>query len=203
MYGKMRKYPEFIGPRQVADWVFFWIKDDEDSAEDTIKDRFADWLYGEKDNETWFYKLCQWVHNKREARRETIRIDDFDSWAMYANLAPIILPMLKQLHSKKYGSPFVDDEDVPEHLRAGPPPAENQFHDLDDRFHDRWDHVVEEMIWAFEEIVKEDEYDYEPHYHILPDGSLGDYMLDEAKAHNERIRNGTTLFGKYFQNLWW
>ena len=62
MYVKMRNYPEFIGPRYLADLVFFWIKDDPNSEEDTIKDKFGDWLYGSHDSPSWLQKFCEWVH---------------------------------------------------------------------------------------------------------------------------------------------
>jgi len=59
------------------------------------------------------------------------------------------------------------------------------------------------MIWAFEQIVADDDFEYEPCYHILPDGSLGEWQEDEAAEYNARMQNGTILFGKYFRNLWW
>ena len=65
MYVKMKPYPEFIGHRQLADLVFFWIKDDDDREEDTIKDKFANWLYGKHEKQTWFYKVCNWIYLKR------------------------------------------------------------------------------------------------------------------------------------------
>ena len=203
MYVKMRNYPEFYGSRWVADTVFFWIKDDPNSEEDTIKDKFADWLYGNHENPSRFQKLCEWIHKKRCDRRVTVRIDKHDTWSMYSDLAVIILPMLKDLQDIKHGAPHVEDEDVPEYLRSTTaPPKENEW-DLDDRWFDRWEYVIEEMVWAFEQIVYDDDFEYEPCYHILPDGSKGEWMKDEAEEYNARIQNGTILFGKYFRNLWW
>lgn len=203
MYVKMKPYPEFIGHRQLADLVFFWIKDDPDSDEDTIKDKFSDWLYGSNEKQTWFYNICNWIYTKRSERRVTVRIDKHDTWSMYSDLAVIILPLLKDLQSVKNGAPHVDDVDVPEYLRSTTaPPKENEW-DLDDRWFDRWEYVLEEMIWAFQEIIYDNDYDYEPNYHILPDGSYGEYQYDEAEEYNARLQNGTILFGKYFRNLWW
>ena len=203
MYVKMKPYPEFIGHRQLADLVFFWIKDDDDREEDTIKDKFASWLYGTHESPTWFHKFCEWVHKKRSDRRVTVRIDKHDTWSMYSDLALIILPMLKDLQGIKHGAPHVEDVDVPEYLRSTTaPPKENEW-DLDDRWFERWDYVIEEMVWAFEQIVYDDDFEYEPCYHILPDGSRGEWQEDEAKEYNARIQNGTILFGKYFRNLWW
>ena len=203
MYVKMRNYPEFIGPRYLADLVFFWIKDDPNSEEDTIKDKFGDWLYGSHDSPSWLQKFCEWVHKKQCERRVTVRIDKFDTWGMYSDLAVIILPMLKDLQNIKQGAPYIDDEDVPEHLRStSAPPKVNEW-DIDDNFFYRWDYVLEEMIWAFEQIIDDDDAEFEAHYHILPDGSKGEWMRDEFEEHNDRMQNGTILFGKYFRNLWW
>ena len=203
MYVKMKPYPEFIGHRQLADLVFFWIKDDDDREEDTIKDKFANWLYGKHEKQTWFYKVCNWIYTKRSERRITIRIDKHDTWSMYSDLALIILPLLKDLQNDKNGAPHVDDADVPEYLRSTTaPPKENEW-DLDDRWFDRWEYVLEEMIWAFQEIVYDSDWEYEPCYHILPDGSYGEYQYDEAEEYNARVQNGPILFGKYFRNLWW
>jgi hypothetical protein len=203
MYVRMRKYPEFIGHRQLADLVFFWIKDDDDREKDTIKDKFANWLYGSGERNTWFYKTCNWIYEKRSKRRVTVRIDRHDTWSMYSDLTLIILPMLKDLQKIKHGAPHVEDEDVPECLRSTTaPPKENDW-DLDERWFERWDYILEEMIWAFEETMYDDDFEYEPNHHILPDGSLGEWMEDEAKEYNARVQNGHILFGKYFRNLWW
>jgi hypothetical protein len=48
-------------------------------------------------------------------------IDYFFFWTKWSkchrdqSLAQIILPLLRQLHDKNHGAPFVDDEDVPNH----------------------------------------------------------------------------------------
>ena len=115
-------------------------------------------------------------------RKINIRIDNYDTWSMDHTLAYIIHPMLIQLKETKHGSPWVDDEDVPEELQStSAPPKENDW-DIDDNHHTRWDWVLNEMIWAFEQ-------------HIEDDCSF------EEKI-NERKKNGFRLFGKYYQGLW-
>jgi hypothetical protein len=85
-----------------------------------------------------------------------IKIDNHDTWSMDSTLAPIILPMLKQLKESKHGSPFTEDADVPEHFRSTKAsPKENEY-DTDDFHHVRWDWIMGEMIWAFEQLVDED-----------------------------------------------
>jgi hypothetical protein len=116
------------------------------------------------------------------ARKINIRIDKYDTWSMDSTLALIIHPMLVQLKQTKHGSPWIDDEDVPEELRStSAPPKENEW-DTDDNHHARWDWVLDEMIWAFET-----------------------HLDDESQFKSElfgRKRNGFRLFGKYYQALW-
>jgi hypothetical protein len=84
-----------------------------------------------------------------EERVVEVHIDDFDVWSFDHTLALIILPALKMLKVVKNGAPFVDNEDVPEHLRS-------EVKDDDGtevNFFNRWDYVLDEMIWAFQEIV--------------------------------------------------
>ena len=71
---------------------------------------------------------------------------------MYETLARIILPMLQQLNASKHGSPFVDDVDVPEHIRSTQAPPKADEYDVDGFHFDRWDWVMREMIWAFEQL---------------------------------------------------
>jgi hypothetical protein len=132
--------------------------------------------------------------NKSRVRKIKVRIDPDDTWGMDHTLALIILPMLKQIKETKHGSPLVDSEDVPIHIRpteeAGP---KNGY--TDDTVHQRWEWVLDEMIWAFEQ---------------LADENSEDQFYDEANkfdrenfdAWNKRIQNGLVIFGKYFRSLW-
>ena len=148
----------------------------------------------------------------RRKRKVKVRIDYYDVWGADHTLALIILPTLKLLKEKKHGSPFVDPADVPEHLRpteeAGP---SNGY--TDDTIHQRWDWVMNEMIWAFEQIVEEDN-DRKFYDHSESDAAeaAGEDFTEAWKkikidregldAHYKRIERGTTLFGKYFRGLW-
>ena len=114
---------------------------------------------------------------------------------MDCTLAPIILPMLVQLKDTKHGAPAVEWDDVPEELR----PPKDQISKLythgetDDNFFKRWNWILDEMIWAFEQKCRDDwmeDYDYNK------------WDSEGAKAHQERMSNGFRLFGKYYENLW-
>ena len=127
-----------------------------------------------------------------------VHIDSWDTWSMDYTLAPIILPMLKQLKETKHGAPNVDMTDVPEELRCN---------DIDEKFFERWDWIMDEMIWAFEQKCKDDWEDtfYGP-YTENPDGGIfGRFQWidrDGLIKHQERMSNGFRLFGKYYENLW-
>jgi hypothetical protein len=138
-----------------------------------------------------------------------IAIDPYDTWSMDHTLALIIAPMLKQLKATKHGAPFVDDEYVPEHLRStAAPPTENEW-DVDDNHFKRWDYVLDEMIWAMEQIVDHDnEGLFFDHSEVDEEADLMEQIaqikcdLPALDAHRKRITNGTKLFGIFFQNLW-
>jgi hypothetical protein len=142
-------------------------------------------------------------------RQVEITIDPYDTWGMDHTLALLIVPMLKQLKATKHGAPLVDDEYVPEHLRStAAAPKENDW-DVDDNHFKRWDYVLDEMIWAMEQIVEFDS-DAKFYDHSEVDEEA-DIMEQVAKvkcdyaaldAHHKRIANGTKLFGIFFQSLW-
>ena len=131
----------------------------------------------------------------KDEQKVEVQIDPWDTWSMDHTLAPIILPMLVQLKNTKHGAPAVEWEDVPEELR----PPKDQISKLythgetDDNFFKRWDWVLDEMIWAFEQKCRDDwmtDYDYNK------------WDSEGANAHQERMSNGFRLFGKYYESLW-
>jgi hypothetical protein len=129
-----------------------------------------DWEIPEKEWDRWdrafektmeFSRLlvCRpvnWIKNKIP-RIHYIKIHSYDTWSADSTLAPIILPMLVMLKEKKHGAPFTEDADVPEHLRSTAAPAKENEYDVDAFHFERWDWIMSEMIWAFEQIVKDDE----------------------------------------------
>lgn len=136
-----------------------------------------------------------WVDN-RVARKISVKIHNYDIWSMDDTLSHIILPMLKLLREKKQGYPHVDDEDVPEHLRSTSAPAltEEQINTgwPDDNGAPRWEWVLGEMVWAFEQQDPD-----------ADDGFFeGGYDKVGHTTWQERKTRGFTLFGKYFQALW-
>jgi hypothetical protein len=128
-------------------------------------------------------------------QKTSIRIDKYDTWSMDHTLAPIILPMLVQLKETKHGAPWVAVADVPKELRPTKKDinAYNKDGSTDDKFFKRWDWVLDEMIWAFEQKCRDD---------WMSDYNYNKWDSEGAKAHQERMSNGFRLFGIYFENLW-
>jgi len=139
----------------------------------------------------WLYN---WVGYSPK-QRKSVKIHNYDTWSMDHTLAPIILPMLVQLRATKHGAPWVDMKDVPKELRATKKQldAYNKNGETDTKFFDRWDWILDEMIWAFEQKCRDDwmeDYDYNK------------WDSEGAITHQERMSNGFKLFGKYYENLW-
>ncbi len=130
-------------------------------------------------------------------QKTSIRIDKYDTWSMDDTLAPIILPMLVQLKATKHGAPNVDMEDVPKELRPTNTEEWQKLYkeggETDDNFFKRWDWVLDEMIWAFEQKCRDD---------WMSDYGYNKWDSEGANAHQERMTNGFKLFGKYYESLW-
>ena len=78
--------------------------------------------------------------------------------------------------------------------------------ETDENFFKRWEWVLDEMIWAFEQKT----IDWEEQYYgewvedksNLLGGRHASTDYDGLKAHQARMSNGFRLFGKYYENLW-
>jgi hypothetical protein len=208
-------YKSWIGPYQIANALCFWVKPIKDKygmsdKPDWVHD-FGTWLSGGENGESWLLKVCQWIESKRK-RRVYVRIDKYDTWSMDHTLAYMIVPMLKQLKATKHGAPSVDNEDVPDPLRSTAPGArdlcENDW-DIDNNHFHRWEYVLDEMIWAFEQQLDDTaENQFYDHGEKIAGESIMDSVerlkVDDAglKAWADRKQNGYRLFGKYYEALW-
>jgi len=144
-------------------------------------------------------------------RDQDIVIHPYDTWSMDHTLALLIVPMLKQLKATKHGAPNVDCIDVP--MKLQPTQLEvvryREEGVTDKNFFKRWDYVIDEMIWAFEQIVADDdEKPFYDHSEISPEDSMEESVKklkvdrEGLDNHNKRIENGLKIFGKYYRNLW-
>lgn len=230
----------WISPYTMLDYVFFWTDWSKCSRSWTLTDSLNEDLNSESKYierpdwvEPWAKRLApisraiQWVWDRVDRKIDYVKIDRWDTWSMDHTLGQIALPMLKQLKATKHGSPFVDDEDVPEELKStSAPPKENEW-DTDDNHHKRWDWVMDEMIFAFEHKLDDSWQDaYRSGTHDIkwipvdkdgnevPKGEHKHYEMGKGpndtykcdyegmKVVETRIQNGFRLFGKYYQGLW-
>jgi len=160
------------------------------------------------------YNVLNWLWLDRRTQKIKVRIDKWDTWSMDSTLAPIILPMLVQLQETKHGAPIVEMLDVPKELRATKKDMKQCAKDgsTDDKFFERWDWIMGEMIWAFEQKCRDDwQGDYYEYRELGPEEDKGDNLFglklvwedrEGAETHQERMTNGFKLFGKYYENLW-
>jgi len=193
----------WLSPYTILEKIYFWREIDYD--EPIIK-KMSDVL-------SPFCELSQKILDFVHPRINYVKVDRWDTWSMDYTLAKIILPMLKQLNENKHGAPFVDDDDVPDELKSTSAPPKKDQWDTDDNHFKRWNYVLEEMIWAFEQKVKDDDesqfFDHsENEPGAVPWDEKGQFVSktkvdwDKLRAHQEKKANGFRLFGKYYQNLW-
>lgn len=207
-------YTSWIGPYQIADKIFFWIDKDNEELENRwdyrLHNRFGGWLAKDSNGkDSRLLKFCQWVETKRK-RTVKVRIDPYDVWNAEHTLALIILPVLKELKKNKHGSPNVDYSDVPDELWPTELANGSNFY-TDNTIHERWTWVLDEIIWAFEQIADTDDDEGQFYDHTNADDPNDDLMTQVGKikvdreglaAHQERKARGLYLFGKYYQGLW-
>ena len=197
-------YKYWFGPYQLCD-VLKYVGVSESSC-DNIAEKIS-------------ARPFEWFDKKFKKRKISIQIDDYDTWSADHTLSLIIHPLLVKLKNKKDGAPYVDNEDVPENLRStNAKPKENEW-DTDEFHFDRWDYVLDEMIFAFEKsidnsweeefysgksdpewkCINEDETD--PEKRLYEDDTFK-IDHDGMKRIQNQIQNGHRLFGKYYSHLW-
>jgi hypothetical protein len=176
-------------------------------------------VFGFLDKLEWVLKpINLWWHAR--PRKIKVRVDNYDVWNADATLALVIYPVLVKLKERKQGSPIVDDIDVPANMWD----SETE----DTQIEERWNWVLNEMIWAFEQYTKddrgEDMFDHNVSQLDMAfvdtevegkvrkmvemtyqkDPNLPAYWVDEIgkQAHRDKVANGFRLFAKYYFALW-
>jgi len=199
----------WISPYEIVDKLIFWreVGYDEPLVENIVKYTKLGWFCG----------VLYDIRSFFERDINYVKIDPWDAWSVDSTLSPIIAPLLKELKRVKHGSPFVEDEDVPLKLRRnqkGKTSARYQDthstdEDNDPIFHKRWDYILDEMIWTFEQLSDWD-HDGKFYDHTKSrkekdlNKSVRKIKVDKVglKKHWARIDNGLRLFGKYYRALW-
>ena len=234
---KIGNYTSWFGPYQLAEKLMFWVPDEKDEhgfphTADRVH-KFGEWLahgsiepdpevgeirkWGDDRPTTWLYKFLRWIDSKKK-RTIKVHIDRWVTWSMEHTLAYIVLPMLKQLKATKHGAPYVDPKECPPELKPKKQTKKQKDNSETDSTHfERWDWVLDEMIFAFESKLDdswEDQFEsgeWDTQWKKLEDGNYQmvngpnhtrEYDWEGRKKYQERISNGFRLFGKYYENLW-
>lgn len=135
-----------------------------------------------------------------------VKLSKSDIWSVDAVAAGMLLPLMKKLKAEKQSAGFVDNEDVPEELRG----------EDEDNIFEKYNWVLDEIIWALEQsnIDWEDQYVSGTHdMHTVEvenglfewvKGPNDTFKIDSEgiNAHYERMKRGMILFGKYFWSFW-
>lgn len=232
---KIGNYTTWYGPYQLAKTLMFWVPDENDS---TTVHKFGEYLaYGSVRPEpevgevydifsdgrkpTLLHRFLSWIDSKKK-RTISIRIDPWDTWDMNTTLGYIVRPMLKQLKEKKKGAPKVDYEDVPKDLRPTKKEiaAYNKDGTTDDKFFERWNWIIDEMIFAFESLDGGANENWEEKFRtgnynlrwkklekgcsemVFDENHTAEIDWEGRNQYQERISNGFKLFGKYYESLW-
>lgn len=107
---------------------------------------------------------------------------DSELWNFDYTMAKWILPRLKRF--KKDSISFPAELETP----------------------DKWDEILDKMIWSFDYIVNQDKYEDEimEKYKDNEIDEDGHYRwIKDTKELSAKCQEGLDLFGTYFRSLWW
>jgi hypothetical protein len=163
-------------------------------------------------------------------RRISVEIERHDSFSMDHTLSYVILPMLIQLKECKHGIPheFAEVGGADYEAQESFDFYKETHNECFDKGVERWNEVLDKMIWSFEQILLDEyeekyrhgrsEFDWVRTDKEFPNPVTGKIektfqMVDKnpkehwtdyegMRKHEERIQEGLDLFGKYYRNLW-
>lgn len=175
------KYINWYGPYQILGWL-----------EPLINEKVFNILI---DKTT---PLLEWIHDHRH-RKVQIKLDPWDTWSTDSTLAIITLPLLIQLKETKQGASYVSNKDVPKNLRSD----KDDIWGDDSYWFERWDYILDEMIWTFQQLQDDVDWEGQYYYESLTYDRY-DFHINKKglEIHSNKIDNGLRLFGKYYRNLW-
>ncbi len=176
MIFKFGKYKNWFGVYQLAAMLRY-IGFSESTCENVA----------EKLVDTWVDKFLTWLHSKKK-QKVVVKLDKYDVWNADYTMAHMIYPMMVELKQQKHGVPLVANEYVPEHLWTDESDWEASY------CPEKWNYVMDEIIWAFERIVKDDVDEL-----ATVDGT---YNVEKCYELEKRVSNGTILFGTFYRCLW-
>lgn len=167
-------YPNWVGPCQFADKLFFFLSEEK-------RDKIADWIPAAP---------FEWYHKTFKRQYIKVEIDEWDTWSADYTLAHIIHPLLVKFREQMQGWPTcLDAADVPDSVWA-------ELTDSDDIKKKQWEWIVDEMIWGFSQIIAEES---DSQFYSEKEDF---FDIEGMKKWSERVDRSTKLFGKYYRNLW-
>lgn len=165
--------------------------------------KFIDWL------SVVVTPINRWIYERRDRKIE-VNVDRYDIWSADVTLAHVIYPVLVELRKNQQGYPLSSESDLPEEVLSLSP-------------EEQWNWILDEMIWAFDQI-RSDDADAEFYHNedqldmkFVDDNGTSSLQIEHQKdpskpkywvdkeglsLYNDRISRGTALFGKYFRSLW-
>jgi hypothetical protein len=198
----------WLSPYTIAEKICFWREIDYSEP----------WVIGLHTVLKPIMIAIQWFLDKVHPKIDYVKIDYYDTWSMDSTLSPIILAMLKQVKQQKMGCPWTDHADGPWYFRFQTETDNHTYNETGSYNHERWNWIMDEMIWAFEQLTH-DNYE-EPYWHEYGEIDWDNREADEnglipvrwkresvvdwdgLKKHDKAIENGLMLFGKYYRGLW-
>jgi len=130
---------------------------------------------------------------KRAYQRCTRGWTDRDLWSLDYTIAKFALPRLIELKKKMHGVPNSMFEELPEGRYE---------HDAEQvrLAEEKWNAVLDEIIFAMDYVANHREYDYHPKK-VWPEKPTKE---DYAELHEveKRVQAGLELFGEHFRSLW-
>jgi len=132
------------------------------------------------------------LNKGKSSRVIDIQIDRYDVQNVDNTISLILVPLLKRYKDvATTGTPIVQDEDLPENLRTTEKndntiAPEETFENDDTYFRQkRWNWILDEIIWTFEQYMNDSRFD-----------------VIQSSENYYRVKNGRMLFAKYFDDMW-
>ena len=162
-----------------------------------------------------FLDGVQWILNKtinpfNEWRGQKIRVhvDEHDVWSADVTIAHMALPLLEKLRDEKHGYPLIDPKEI-EGLPRELKPKKKDLEEYsksgmpDPKAEDRWNWVLNEMIFAMQ-CITDDSWEDEFFAPSDPNDMMTMRCIDKEGYDNthKRINRGLKFFGIWFRSLW-
>jgi hypothetical protein len=160
--------------------------------------------------------ICRWI--KWAYQKRTRGFSDRDLWSLDFTIALFVLPRLKAFRSNKiHGFPtLVLAEIDPDYYDKHSSYTDDKLNEIDQKCMDLWLSILDKMILAFENIIKDDDDLDSSDIEFIEKNDENGRKTIEIKSDPEKdkirkkirdkrekeIKEGLKLLCKYFQSLW-